>query len=79
MIMVHTMQGEEVFINPSMIETIRTTPDTVLFLSTNKRIPVQESADEVVQLVVAYRQRVLSCFTGPEQLPPGLGTQDNDL
>ncbi len=59
MILVHTMQGEPLYINPSMIETIRVTPDTVLFLSTNKRIPVKDSPEQIVDRIVAYRQRII--------------------
>ena len=48
MILVNTMQGEKMYINPDMIETIRATPDTVLFLNTNKRIIVKDTLNEVV-------------------------------
>jgi len=79
MILVHTMQGEDVFINPSMIETIRSTPDTVLFLSTNKRILVKDTPEEIVDRIVAYRQRVLERLLEPQQLTNLLDTQDYDL
>lgn len=79
MILVHTMQGEDVFINPSMIETIRSTPDTVLFLSTNKRILVKDTPEEIVDRIVAYRQRVLERLLDPVQLTNILDTQDYDL
>lgn len=79
MILVHTMQGEDVFINPSMIETIRSTPDTVLFLSTNKRILVKDTPEEIVDRIVAYRQRVLERILDPAQLTDLLDTQDYDL
>jgi len=79
MILVHTMQGEDVFINPSMIETIRSTPDTVLFLSTNKRILVKDTPEEIVDRIVAYRQRVLDRLLDPAQLTNVLDTQDYDL
>lgn len=68
MILVHSMQGEEMFINPNMIETIRSTPDTVLFLSTNKRIPVKDTPEELVARIIEYRQKVLCRQTDPRLL-----------
>jgi len=79
MILVHTIQGEEMFINPSMIETIRSTPDTVLFLSTNKRIPVTDTTEELVDRIVAYRQRVLGIDKNPAGLMEAVAVSDKDL
>ncbi len=70
------MQGEEMYINPSMIETIRSTPDTVLFLSTNKRVPVTDTPEELVERIVEYRQRLLLRQLEPSQLLASLECQD---
>lgn len=78
MILVHAMNGEEMYINPNMIETIRSTPDTVLFLSTNKRIPVSDSPEELVARIVEYRQLVLGKHLNPRMLAEGLAQQDTD-
>lgn len=48
----------ELVINADMIETIETTPDTVITLTTGHKIIVQESADEVMRLVVAYKRSI---------------------
>ena len=57
MISVSRLDGSELVVNAELIELIDTTPDTVLLLTTGRRVIVLESADEVVRRVVAYRQR----------------------
>lgn len=78
MILVNTMQGEKMYINPDMIETIRATPDTVLFLNTNKRIVVKEPPEELVARIVAYRQRIYGSGNNPWSLVRGMDELDND-
>jgi flagellar protein FlbD len=48
----------ELMINAEIIETVETTPDTVITLTTGHKIIVQESADEVMRLVVAYKRSI---------------------
>ncbi len=52
-------------LNSDLIEHIEITPDTVISLTTGQKIMVRESAEEVVERVVAFRrsiyQGVLNC------------------
>jgi flagellar protein FlbD len=52
-------------LNSDLIEHIEITPDTVISLTTGQKIVVRESADEVVERVVAFRrsvyERALNC------------------
>ncbi len=50
---------EELVINAELIETVESTPDTVVTLTTGHKIIVQESPDEVVRRVVAYKRAIL--------------------
>ena len=68
MILVNTMQGEKMYINPDMIETIRATPDTVLFLNTNKRILVKDTPEALVARIIAYRQQIYGGRLDPASL-----------
>lgn len=77
MILVNTIQGETMYINPDMIETIRATPDTVLFLNTNKRILVKETPEDLVERIVAYRQRIYGAWQSPQTLVRGMDELDN--
>jgi flagellar protein FlbD len=57
-ISVSRLNGEAVFINPHLIETIEATPDTVIALTTGKRMVVKETASEVVSRIIQYRQAI---------------------
>ncbi len=56
MIPVTTMNGESVYVNEDLIETMRITPDTVLFLKTGKRVVVKESAQEVLESIRQFKR-----------------------
>lgn len=51
MIDVTRMNGKQFTLNSDLIETIEETPDTVLTLTTGKKIIVKESRQEVKNLV----------------------------
>ncbi len=78
MILVHSMQGEEMYINPDMIEMIRATPDTVLFLSTDKRILVKDTLPEVVERIIAYRRKIFSLKMDTENVVNISAGRDNN-
>ncbi len=58
MIEVTKMGGEKITLNADLIEQVKATPDTVITLTTEKRIIVEEDKDEVVKRVMRYQQRV---------------------
>ncbi len=45
-------------INAELIETIESTPDTLITLTTGKRMMVAEDVSEIVDRVMAYRVRI---------------------
>lgn len=53
------MSGTQFTLNAHLIETIDETPDTVLTLTTGKKIIVKESRQEVKNLVKLYRKEIL--------------------
>lgn len=57
MIHVTRLNHEDFIVNADLIEFIETTPDTLLTLTTGKKFMVAESADEVVERVMQYRER----------------------
>lgn len=71
MIRLSRLDGQEFILNADLIETIETTPDTVIVLVTHRKLVVRESADEVVTRVIAYR-RAIGCPGHPHTptLPP---------
>lgn len=54
----------ELVINAELIETVEATPDTVVTLTTGHKIIVQESVDEVIRLVVAYKRSIHQALPG---------------
>ncbi len=49
----------EFVLNSDLIETIESTPDTVITLTNGKKYIVEETADEVVRLVMDFRRNLL--------------------
>jgi len=57
MITLTHLKGDEIVLNADLIESLEATPDTVITLTTGKKIVVRESVSEVARLVEAYTQR----------------------
>lgn len=58
MITLHKLNGEPVVLNAELIETVESTPDTLITLVDRRRLMVGESVSDVVQRVVDYRRAV---------------------
>ena len=56
MIKVHRLNGELFLLNSDMIETIDTTPDTVVRLLNGHRYLVREEMQEVYDKVIEFRR-----------------------
>jgi len=50
--------GQEFALNCELIETIDQTPDTLITLTSGKKILVDESMDEIVRKVMEYRRTI---------------------
>jgi flagellar protein FlbD len=50
--------GDEFFVNAELIELIEKTPDTIISLTTGKKLLVKESAEDVVSRVLEYKRRI---------------------
>lgn len=58
MIEITKMNGTKITVNADMIEIVEETPDTVITLSTGKKIIAKESRQEIKNLVILYRKEV---------------------
>lgn len=58
MIDVTKMNGGSVTVNADLIETVEETPDTIITLTTGKKIIVKESRQEVKNLVKLYEKEI---------------------
>jgi len=60
MINVTKLNGSILTINENFIETVEETPDTVITMSTGRRIIIKESRQEVVNLVKLFRKELFA-------------------
>ncbi len=60
MIDVTKINGSFLTVNSDLIETVEETPDTVITLTTGKKIIVKESRQQVKNLVKSYRRECTS-------------------
>ncbi len=60
MINVTLINDTEIYINAELIELIERTPDTILTLTSEKKIIVRESLEEIVTRIIEYRRRIHS-------------------
>jgi len=58
MIKVTRLDGKQFYINPHQIECIEINPDTTLLMLSGKHHIVKEEADNVINEIVAYRNRL---------------------
>lgn len=59
MIRLHRFRGEEFFLNCDLIESVESTPDTVLTLFDGRKIVVADRAEDVVESIRMFRASVL--------------------
>lgn len=57
MINVTKLNGSSVIINADLIELVESTPDTLISLTTGRKVMVKESLDDLVTLVLKYRSK----------------------
>ncbi len=58
MVQVSRLNGESYYVNPNLIKTIEETPDTVITLTTEKKLIVKEKATEIVDKIIVYNQNI---------------------
>lgn len=60
MVKLSRINGAEVTVNAELIETVEATPDTIVSLTTGKKLMVVESVDQVIEKVIAYRRTLVT-------------------
>jgi flagellar protein FlbD len=58
MIKLTRLNRDPLVLNPDLIEHMESTPDTVITLTTGQKLMVRETADEVIERVIAYRRAI---------------------
>ena len=60
MIELTKLNGVKILVNTHLFETVEETPDTVITLTTGKKIIVKESRQDVKNLVILYRKGIFA-------------------
>lgn len=58
MIEVTRFDGKKLMVNATLIEFVQDTPDTVITMTTGRKILVKEKAEEVQALVIDYYRSI---------------------
>lgn len=59
MIKLTKINDQQFYINCDLMEFIESTPDTIISLTTGKKVIVKETADEVIEKIVEFKSRAL--------------------
>ena len=57
MIKVTKLNGTQLVVNADLIEFMESTPDTLISLTTGRKIMVLEELDEVIRMAIGYRSQ----------------------
>ncbi|MFN8531958.1 MAG: flagellar FlbD family protein [Dehalococcoidia bacterium] len=58
MIKLTRLDASHIYVNADLVEFLEETPDTVVSLTTGRKLVVRESAQQVGELIVDYQRRV---------------------
>ena len=62
MIPITLLNDHTTFVNAELIEFVESTPDTLITLTTGKKLMVKESVEEIVKAVRVYKRDIFSAF-----------------
>ncbi len=60
MINVRKLNGSDLVVNADLIEFVESTPDTLISLTTGRKVMVQENLEEIIQLAMKFRRTTRS-------------------
>jgi flagellar protein FlbD len=58
MIIVTRLNDTKLYVNPHLIEFMEETPDTVVTLTSGKKIVVKEKALNIIDEIIKYRKKI---------------------
>ncbi len=59
MIKLTKINDEKFYLNSDLIEFLESTPDTIISLTTGKKVIVRETVNEVVEKIISFRSKIL--------------------
>ncbi len=70
MIRLTKLDGQELVVNAELIEYINGGPDTLVALTTDRKIMVRESPEDVIRLVLEFKARAARSVAAALQAEP---------
>jgi flagellar protein FlbD len=58
MIRLLKLNGSDFVLNAELIETIETTPDTIITTINGKKLVVKDTIEEVIEKVIEYKKKI---------------------
>ena len=52
------LNGDKYWINPHMIESMEQNPDLTLSMLSGKKIVVKNTPEDIIEKIIAYRQKI---------------------
>ena len=71
MIALQRLNGEQFVLNSDLIESVESTPDTLIVLSNGKKFLVSNSVEDIVRKAVKYRQLCCQALQVVNKQPDG--------
>jgi flagellar protein FlbD len=62
MISVHRLNNEEFLVNCDLIEFVEETPDTVISMTSGRKLVVFETCEEIKRLIIEYKRQIFGAF-----------------
>ena len=59
MIKVTRLDNRELVVNADLVEFVEATPETIISMTTGKKVVVRESVDEIIKRALEFRRRAL--------------------
>lgn len=58
MIQLTRLNGQPIMVNADLIESVETTPDTVITLVSGNKLIVRDSMDAIQQLIIDFKRKI---------------------
>ena len=71
MIPIRLLNGSTLYVNSELLESVVAAPDTIITLTSGRKIVARSSPQEIIDAVVAYRRRVLERPLGGDSWQSG--------
>jgi len=68
MITVTRLDGKKYFLNADLIETVESTPDTIITLTSGKKLVVAECADDIIDKIILYKKKINFQFSANDKI-----------